>query len=364
MHLDQNVALRPLHTFGTEAMARYFVEAKTHSEVLTLLTYRHMIRMPVLFLGGGSNILFINNFTGIVIRINSTGILIQDEDEKYVTVTAEAGENWDDFVGFCVGNKWAGLENLSLIPGTVGAAPIQNIGAYGAEIKDVIESVDVAEIETGKLHRYANSECRFGYRDSIFKRELKGKVIILNVTFRLRKVEGGTSDRVTRLQGDRETGSSFLRIDYGGIHDELDRMEISNPGIADVRKAVISIRRRKLPDPAETGNAGSFFKNPVVSGEQFRALRTDHPDMPFYPAPGNIPPDPDSMKIPAAWLIEQCGWKGYRSGDAGVYPGHSLVLVNYGNATGREIFELATRIMESVAQKFRITLETEVNIVG
>jgi UDP-N-acetylmuramate dehydrogenase len=193
---------------------------------------------------------------------------------------------------------------------------------------------------------------------------LNGKVIILNVTFRLRKVEEGNGGRVTGLQGDREADSSFLRLDYGGIREELDRMDIRNPGIADVRKAVISIRRRKLPDPAETGNAGSFFKNPVVRGEQFRALRADYPDIPFYPAPGNISPDPDSMKIPAAWLIEQCGWKGYRSGDAGVYPGHSLVLVNYGNATGREIFELATRITDSVEQKFGITLETEVNIVG
>jgi len=325
--------------------ARYFVEAKTHSEVLTLLNYRSMVHMPILFMGGGSNMLFTRNFAGLVIRINSKGIAIHEEDEDHVLVTAEAGENWDEFVRHCVGRGWAGLENLSLIPGTVGAAPIQNIGAYGVEVKDVIESVRYVEIDSGKQHRLTNEECRFGYRDSIFKHALKGKIIILNVTFKLQKT--------TPL-----TCHSFLKLDYGDIRGELQRMGVADADIMTVRDAVCSIRRRKLPDPAEIGNAGSFFKNPVIPGDLLRSLQTRFPAMPFFPQPDEM------AKVPAAWLIEQCGWKGYRDGDAGVHVTQPLVLVNYGNATGLQVLDLANRIIDSVLQKYGIRLETEVNVLS
>jgi UDP-N-acetylmuramate dehydrogenase len=364
MHLDQKVSLKSLHTFGMEVEARYFVEAKTHSEVLTLLNYRHMIHMPILFLGAGSNILFTRNFAGIVIRINSKGIVIREEDVRTVLVTAEAGENWDDFVQYCVEQGWAGLENLSLIPGTVGAAPIQNIGAYGVEVRDVIESVRYVEIDTGKQHQLTADECLFGYRDSIFKKALKGKVIILNVTFRLCKVTGSHGDRVTGLNGDTmndgEPVSPFggLKLDYGDIRGELGRMGVTDPSIADVRDAVCNIRRRKLPDPAVIGNAGSFFKNPVTTGEKWEELFRQFPGMPHFPA------DNGRIKVPAAWLIEQCGWKGFREGDAGVHENQPLVLVNHGNANGQQILDLANRITDSVKGKFGIRLETEVNIVG
>ncbi len=351
MHLDQKVSLKALHTFGMEVQSRYFVEAKTHSEVLTLLNYRHMIHMPILFLGGGSNVLFKGDFAGIVIRINSKGIKVLHEDDRQVTVTAEAGENWDDFVNHCVANRWAGLENLSLIPGTVGAAPIQNIGAYGVEVKDLIESVLVAELDSGKERRYTRDECGFGYRDSIFKRNLKGRVIILSVTFRLNK----TVDDA----GNAPDGNSLLNLGYAGIREELDRMGIAQPGIGDVREAVCAIRRRKLPDPAIVGNAGSFFKNPVVDHSAMAAIHAKFPEAPAYQQQGQ-----DGFKVPAAWLIEQCGWKGFREGDAGVHPEQPLVLVNYGKATGKQVVELAEKIRKSVREKFGVDLEPEVNILG
>ncbi|MEI6684043.1 MAG: UDP-N-acetylmuramate dehydrogenase [Bacteroidota bacterium] len=348
MHLDQKVSLKTLHTFGMEVEAKYFVEAKTLAEVLTLLNYRHMIHMPILFLGGGSNVLFTRDFSGIVIRISSRGIAVLEEDDHSVRVTAEAGEGWDAFVQYCVGRGWAGIENLSLIPGTVGAAPIQNIGAYGAEVKDVIESVRVVEIESGKQRVFSNADCCFGYRDSIFKQALKGKVIILNVTFKLAK---------TSPAGPGGGPEPSLRLDYGDIRGELARNGIGNPTIGDVRDVVCSIRRRKLPDPAEAGNAGSFFKNPVVQDGLLASLRERFPAMPTYLFGSDL------VKVPAAWLIEQCGWKGYRSGDAGVHPVQPLVLVNYGNADGRQILALAKLITDSVRQKFGISLETEVNVI-
>ena len=370
MHLDQNVSLKSLNTFGIEVSAKYFVEAKTHSEVLTLLNYRHMIHMPILFLGSGSNVLFTKDFGGIVIRINSKGIVICDQDEHQVQVTAEAGENWDDFVRYCVEQGWAGPENLSLIPGTVGAAPIQNIGAYGVEAGELIESVTVAEISSGKQRRYSREECRFGYRDSIFKQELKGKVIILDVTFRLNKIGDDHGDKVTGLQGDRVPQSSLLRLDYGDIRAELQKMEVTGPTIRDVREAVCNIRRRKLPDPAVTGNAGSFFKNPVISTEKIESLRQRHPEIPYYPewsAGSAMASNQDAatgrVKVPAAWLIDRCGWKGFREGDAGVHPNQPLVLVNYGTATGQQIVSLAGKIKASVLAEFGISLDTEVNIV-
>ena len=358
MHLDQKVSLKAFNTFGMEVEARYFVEAKTHSEVLTLLNYRHMIHMPILFLGGGSNVLFTRNFGGIVIRISSKGIAIREQDETHVLVTAEAGENWDEFVQYCVNNRWCGLENLSLIPGTVGAAPIQNIGAYGVEVKDTIDSVQVVEIDSGKQRRYTNEECGFGYRDSIFKQELKGRVIVLNVTFKLLKINSQAS-LSTPPPSHSSANPHLFKLDYGDIRPELDRMGILFPTISDVREAVCNIRRRKLPDPAEIGNAGSFFKNPVIGSDLLVSLQQSFAGLPCYP----LPSTPGTAKIPAAWLIEQCGWKGYRSGDAGVHPDQPLVLVNYGTATGLQVLGLANQITDSVYQKFGIRLETEVNVI-
>ena len=358
MHLDQKVPLKNLHSFGIDIEARYFVEAKTNAEVLTLLNYRHMIHMPILFLGGGSNVLFTRDFPGIVIRINSKGISVNGQNDGEVLVTAEAGENWDDFVAHCVNHGWAGLENLSLIPGTVGAAPIQNIGAYGVEVKDLIESVMVVDISNGKQRRLSNSECQFGYRDSIFKNELKGKVIILNVTFKLYSVF--SSDHLpTHPLAHPSTCPPVLKLTYQGLRDELDAMHVGNPEIADVREAVCRIRRRKLPDPGIAGNAGSFFKNPTIHLDFYNALKSSHPEIPKYDVQ-----EQDRVKIPAAWLIDQCGWKGYRNGDAGVHPNQPLVLVNYGHATGTQILELANEIMKSVNLKFGVSLEMEVNVIS
>jgi UDP-N-acetylmuramate dehydrogenase len=257
-----------------------------------------------------------------------------------------------------VSNGWAGLENLSLIPGTVGASPIQNIGAYGVEVKDVIDSVQVIEIDSGKQRRLSNADCRFGYRDSIFKQTLKGKVIVLNVTFKLIKTsfpDQGLSSSATQPF----KVFSLLKLDYGDLRAELQQKNITDPTISDVRDAVCDIRCRKLPDPAEIGNAGSFFKNPMVTEEQAGILSRNFPGMPVHmkQAATNL------VKIPAAWLIDQCGWKGYRNGDAGVHVNQPLVLVNYGNATGQQILDLSGKIIASVVSKFGITLEMEVNVV-
>ena len=385
MHLDQKVSLKTFHTFGMDVESRYFVEAKSREEILTLLNYRKMIRMPILFVGEGSNILFTGDFNGIVIRINSKGIEIKEEDEEQVVVTAEAGENWDTFVQYCVDHYWAGLENLSLIPGTVGAAPIQNIGAYGVEVKDFIESVHVVDIDSAVPRRLTCAECHFGYRDSIFKQGLSGKVIILAVTFRLLKAFR-SADKRTSGQADKIspfhhfTISPFLKLDYGELLAELRHMDVIDPGIREVRAAVCNIRRRKLPDPAKIGNAGSFFKNPVIKKDHYNSLVEKFPGMPNFPfSPENkvsnehpdVPvssndkeKDSALVKIPAAWLIDQCGWKGYREGDAGVHLNQPLVLVNYGNATGQQILNLANKIIDSVQQKFGINLELEVNVVG
>ncbi|MCK9422655.1 MAG: UDP-N-acetylmuramate dehydrogenase [Bacteroidales bacterium] len=357
MHLDQKISLKPFHTFGMEVEARYFIEPRTKEEILTLLNYRNMIHMPVLILGGGSNLLFTKDFDGLVIRIKSKGIEVHESDQDYVRITVQAGEDWDPFVQFCVERRWAGLENLSLIPGTVGAAPIQNIGAYGVEVKETIESVHFVEIDSGIQKRFTNDECDFGYRESIFKKSLKGKIIILDVTFRLLKTSAIDI-----------SNQEHLKLDYGLIREELWMMNITRPGISDVREAVCAIRRRKLPDPAKVANAGSFFKNPFIPEEQKNVLCDRFPSMPWYPEQFDVKnvglnsDNPVMFKIPAAWLIEQCGWKGHREGDAGVYPDQPLVLVNYGNAGCQQILDLMKRIIDSVSDRFGIILEPEVNI--
>lgn len=396
MHLDQNYPLKALNTFGMDVYARYFVEPRCRDEILTLMNYRHMVRLPLLFMGGGSNLLLVSDFGGLVVKISSKGIDYQQSGAGEVLVTAQAGEIWDDFVGYCVGQGWAGLENLSLIPGTVGAAPIQNIGAYGVEAGELIERVSAVEIKTGREFILTRSECRFGYRDSIFKQELRNKAIVLDVTFRLAKfchndTSQGNHEGEQDCMGDPGSSAVKLRVDYGDLNRELQAMGIADPTPAGIREAVIRIRQRKLPDPAFLGNAGSFFRNPVVSDGGYEALRKTCPAVPGYPTfsgsvshsgerttkPGTSAvqstessvSDNESgdscrkYKIPAAWLIEQCGWKGYRCGDAGVYPNQPLVLVNYGKATGREIVDLACQIKDSVFTKFGIVLESEVNVI-
>ncbi len=289
-------------------------------------------------LGGGSNLLLTKDVDGLVLKNEIGGIDIVKEDENHIYVKSGAGVNWHDLVMYCVEKGFAGMENLSLIPGSVGASPMQNIGAYGVEIKDVFHELEAYHLydKTGKT--FSADECRFGYRESVFKRQYKGQFIITSVTYRLNK-------------------TPVFHTSYGAIKQELEAMGVAELSIRAISQAVINIRRSKLPDPAETGNAGSFFKNPQIEKSRFAALQKDHPAIPAFPF------DDTFVKVPAGWLIEQCGWKGFRRGDAGCYPKQALVLVNYGGATGQEIFSLSEEILQSVLHRFGIALEREVNIV-
>jgi len=336
LKLSENISLKPFNTFGIDVKARYFVDIRNTEEVSEFLSALEENHRPVLFLGGGSNILFTKDFPGTVIRICTQGIKIIKEDAASVFIRAEAGENWDDFVKYTVDKGWGGLENLSQIPGNVGTAPVQNIGAYGVELKDVLFDLEAINLVTLERKKFTPEECNFAYRESFFKHSNE-KYLILNVTFRLMK-------------------NPALRLDYVQIRDEFMAHHIQNPSIRDVREAIIRIRNRKLPDPAKLGNAGSFFKNPVITEEQLEQIEFEHPEVVYFPFN-------DQFKLTAAWLIEQCGWKNRRQGDAGVYSGQSLVLVNFGSATGKDILDLANQIKSSVYGKFGVTLETEVNIV-
>jgi UDP-N-acetylmuramate dehydrogenase len=289
---------------------------------------------PLLFIGGGSNLLFTKDFAGTVVLVATRGISVV-EKEGTVLLTAEAGERWDDVVGYAVERGWGGLENMSLIPGSAGAAPVQNIGAYGAEMKDVLHSVEALDLETMDIRTLNNDECGFGYRESVF-RHSGGRFLILSITLKLSK-------------------QPVLNLDYGSIREALAKSGTGEPTLREVRETVIRIRTGKLPDPAVSGNAGSFFRNPVVSGELLDQLRFEHPGLVSFPFG-------DQYKLAAAWLIEQCGWKGRRQGDAGVNPDQPLVLLNYGSAAGKEILDLAKQIRDSVAGKFGVELEPEVNI--
>ncbi|MDX2245227.1 MAG: UDP-N-acetylmuramate dehydrogenase [Bacteroidia bacterium] len=335
--LKQNVQLKPYNTFGLDAVARFWLEINSEQAAIEFLTDNIHGAEPLFILGGGSNILLTGDFEGVVLYNRILGREIVGEDEKHVWVKAGAGENWHQFVLFCIENGWGGVENLSLIPGCVGAAPIQNIGAYGAEIKDVLDHLEAIHLATGKIHRFSLAECNMGYRDSIFKQECKGEFLITRVVFRLSK-------------------QPQINTTYGAIGEELSR--IPGPhGIREVSEAVIRIRQSKLPDPAEIGNAGSFFKNPVVSAEIFARIKSQYPEVPSFAA------EDGQIKIPAAWLIQTCGWKGYRENDLGVHKNQALVLVNYGTAKGRDLLALSTRIMDSVSEKFDLRLEREVNVV-
>jgi len=334
----ENKQLKPYNTFGISAVAREFAEICNKDDAIELVKSGVLKGKLHLVLGGGSNILFTGNFDGIVINVLNKGIQLIEENDDYVLVEAAAGEVWHDLVMWTVAQGWGGLENLSLIPGCVGAGPVQNIGAYGVELKDCFHSLKAIDLETGMGIQFNKAECSFGYRDSIFKRELKGRILIHAVTFRLSK-------------------HPILKLGYGAIKQELEVMGVSKPTVAEVSDAVCRIRRSKLPDPSITGNAGSFFKNPVVSATTAKILQNQYPGMPLYPQPD------ETIKLAAGWLIEQCGLKGYREDDAGVHPKQALVLVNYGNASGFGIISLAGKIQNKVLEKFGVKLEMEVNIL-
>ena len=338
--VQRAVSLRPYTTFGIAANADYFAEVTSETDLQTLLQLPDLAAMPKLMLGGGSNILLTRDVPGLVVKLSIGGIEVVRENDMHIYVWAGAGVNWHELVLFCVENNYAGMENLSLIPGTVGAAPMQNIGAYGVEIEQLVDHLDAIDSTTGEPRRFTHADCRFGYRESIFKHELKGKYIITAVTFCLDK-------------------TPTFHTRYGAIQETLYEMGVSpeNISIRAISDAVIKIRRSKLPDPAEIGNAGSFFKNPEIPQAQFEALKAQHPTLPGYPT------TPGQVKVPAGWLIEQAGWKGYRHGDAGVHAKQALVLVNYGRATGNEILALAYQVQTSVHGKFGIEIRPEVNVI-
>src|SRR5690606_13383877 len=339
MIILENHSLKEHNTFGVDASARYFAAVSTLEDLKSVMNFAKSNNLPTLMLGGGSNVLFTKNFEGVAIQINFKGIeeTILSDDE--VLVKAQAGENWHSFVQFCLQKNYGGLENLSLIPGNVGTSPMQNIGAYGTEIKDTFAGCTVLNLLTGETEEFSHERCRFGYRDSVFKQEGKGKYIILEVSFRLSR------------------RNHVIRAGYGAIQSELENMGVTNPGIQDISTAVINIRKSKLPDPKVLGNAGSFFKNPTIPAEQFRYVQERFPGIPNYPA-GNL------VKVPAGWLIEQCGWKGKQIGNVASHELQALVIVNKtGNASGKEIFDFSTKIIDSVKEKFGIELEREVNII-
>lgn len=338
MEFRKNQSLKSYNTFGIGVYTRYFLEVNSVSEINSALDFVQKNQLKLLILNGGSNLLFTQDFDGLVLKINLKGIEIVKETEDVVSVKVQAGENWHDFVQWTLQNDFGGLENLSLIPGNAGTAPMQNIGAYGVEIKDVMAELSALEIATGNVKTFANIDCKFGYRESVFKNELKNQFILLDVTFRLTKKK------------------HQLRTSYGAIQSELKNLKIENPTIQNVSQAVINIRQSKLPNPKELGNSGSFFKNPVITKSQFEEIQKKYPEISAYPSG-------DLVKVAAGWLIETAGWKGKRIDDAGVHEKQALVLVNYGEATGQEIYNLSQKIMDDVKHKFGIELEREVNVV-
>ena len=333
MKIQQNIPLKKYNTFGISTNAKRFVSINSLKELKEIIT----LEKDVFLLGGGSNMLLTTDIEKLVLHLNLKGIIVNDTENEVVFVTAEAGENWHEFVVWCISQNYGGLENLSLIPGNVGTSPIQNIGAYGVEIKDTFHQLEALEIETGKIKIFKLEDCDFGYRNSVFKKELKDKYIIINVTFKLTK------------------NHHKINISYGAISSLLENKE--NPTIKDISDAVVAIRQSKLPDPQEIGNSGSFFKNPVINHNSFKILQKKYPEIPHYIVSEN------EIKIPAGWLIEQCGFKGKRFGDAGVHTKQALVLVNYNNATGQEIYNLAKNIQQKIKDTFNIDLAIEVNII-
>jgi UDP-N-acetylmuramate dehydrogenase len=337
MLVESNKSLKAYNTFGIDCNAKYYVSVTTTAELVEVLLDKKYKEHFIL--GGGSNMLLTQDINALVIHLNLTGITVLSETEERVQIEAMAGENWHRFVLSCIERGYGGLENLSLIPGNVGTTPIQNIGAYGVELKDTFESCTAIEIETKSEVTFSKEVCNFGYRTSIFKNEVRDKYIITSVVFNLTKVNHKKS------------------ISYGSIQQLLSEKNIKDPTIKNISDAVISIRESKLPDPKKLGNSGSFFKNPVIDAESFNQLRVKFPEAPYYEV------SPTEYKIPAGWLIEQAGFKGKKFGDAGVHKNQALVLVNYGNATGSEIWELAVKIQNEIKEKFAISLEPEVNVI-
>lgn len=337
MMITKNVSLKSFNTFGIDAKAESFCDITSVEALHNVLKKEHTNSLFVL--GGGSNMLLTQDIEALVLHINLKGIKVVSETKNTVIVKVMAGENWHEFVLWCIEQDYGGIENLSLIPGNVGTAPIQNIGAYGVELKDVFISCDTIHIKSQSTRTFTKEDCKFGYRESVFKQALKGQYIITSVNFELTSV------------------NHKLHTDYGAIKTELEASKIDNPSIKNISSAVIAIRQSKLPDPKEIGNSGSFFKNPIISTSQFNQLQKNFPDAPSYKI------SDQEVKVPAGWLIEKSGFKGKRFKDHGVHNKQALVLVNYGNANGNDIYELAKLIQKTVKRIFNITIETEVNII-
>jgi len=335
--LQENINITPFTTFGVEVSSRYFATFSSIEELRKLLA--EVKDQQLLVLGGGSNMLFRKDYEGITIKNEITGISVIEENEESVLLKVGAGEVWHNFVLYSIEHNLGGIENLSLIPGSVGASPMQNIGAYGVEIKDVFDSLEAIEIATGELHTFSHQDCQFGYRESVFKKELKGKYIIVSVSYKLSK-------------------QPKLNTSYGAINSELATRGITQPSIKDVSDVVIAIRQSKLPDPKEIGNAGSFFKNPVIPKSHYIALQKTYENIPSYPV------SKDTVKVPAGWLIDNAGWKGKTIGEYGVHKNQALVLVNYGKANGNDIFQLSEDIIADIYKRYQIKLEREVNIIA
>ena len=335
LQVQPQVSLKAFNTFGVDVRAQLFAEAHSDADVREALAYAACHDVPLLVIGGGSNLLLTADIPALVLRMATRGIRVLSDDGSRVVVEAEAGEPWHPFVQHTLAQGLAGLENLSLIPGTVGAAPMQNIGAYGVEIKDVFAGLTALDRESGELRDFSLEECNFGYRDSLFKQQ-PGRWLILRVRFKL--------DR-----------AAHLHLEYGPVRQRLSEQGIEQPTPADVSRAICSIRSEKLPDPAVLGNAGSFFKNPLVPAAVVTQIKTQHPDLVAYPQADG------QMKLAAGWLIERAGWKGFRDGDAGVHKLQALVLVNYGTATGLQLLDLAQRIQKDIAERFQVELEMEPN---
>lgn len=337
MEILENFSLKNYNTFGIEAKAKAFVAVQTEAELVAVL--KKYAKKEKFILGGGSNMLLTQDLNALVIHVDLKGKKIIAQNDDFTWVQSQAGENWHEFVLWTLEQNLGGLENLSLIPGNVGTTPIQNIGAYGVEIKDTFESCEAIEIETQKKVKFTNPECQFAYRESVFKNEMKDQFVITSVTFKLTK------------------RNHKLTTSYGAIEAELALQQITNPTVKNVSDAVIAIRQSKLPDPKELGNSGSFFKNPIISKQDFEGIHQKFPLMPFYEI------SETEVKVPAGWLIEQAGFKGKRFGDAGIHKNQALVLVNYGQATGQEILTVAKTIQTTIQSLFSISIETEVNII-
>ena len=339
MLIHQDYSLKRLHTFGIDVKAKLFAEIFSDEDLFEIVSDKKLMAEPKFILGGGSNILFTKNFDGLVIKVSLPGIKKVGENEKSVLIEAGAGEVWDKLVTFCVSNNFGGIENLTLIPGSVGAAPIQNIGAYGQELSDTIKSLKGIFIEDGTVKSFSKSDCNFSYRNSIFKKDLKNKFIITSLRLKLSK-------------------NPIINLTYKQVEDEIQNLKINNPTITDLSKLVAKIRKSKLPHPDEIGNAGSFFKNPIVHTQKYLELVESHPGIISYDVDKNF------KKIAAGWLIENCGWKGRRVGNVGTHQKHALIIVNYGDATGDEVLDFSIRIIQAVELKFGIRLENEVNIIN